>query len=130
MRKVYDEESAKLQQTERVRARMILVATEQEANDILAASQRARSSRTLPSSSASMRPRTMAATSATSPRPRWCRSSPRPPSRSRWGDLAAVKTDYGWHIIRLEDRKQGGAQPYDQVKAAIRNVLLAARSVR
>jgi peptidyl-prolyl cis-trans isomerase C len=35
-----------------------------------------------------------------------------------------VKTDFGWHIIRLEDRKQGAAQPYDQVKAAIRNVLL------
>jgi peptidyl-prolyl cis-trans isomerase C len=35
-----------------------------------------------------------------------------------------VKTDFGWHIIRLEDRKQGAAQPYDQVKQAIRNVLL------
>ena len=35
-----------------------------------------------------------------------------------------MKTDFGWHIIRLEDRKQGAAQPYDQVKSAIRNVLL------
>jgi hypothetical protein len=35
-----------------------------------------------------------------------------------------VKTDFGWHVIRLEDRKQGAAQPYDQVKSAIRNVLL------
>ena len=35
-----------------------------------------------------------------------------------------MKTDFGWHIIRVEDRKQGAAQPYDQVKAAIRNVLL------
>ena len=34
--KVYDDEAAKLQQTERVRARMILVATEKEAKDILA----------------------------------------------------------------------------------------------
>jgi peptidyl-prolyl cis-trans isomerase C len=35
-----------------------------------------------------------------------------------------VKTDFGWHIIRLEDKKQGAAQPFDQVKQAIRNVLL------
>jgi peptidyl-prolyl cis-trans isomerase C len=35
-----------------------------------------------------------------------------------------VKTDFGWHIIKLEDRKMGGAQPYDQVKTAIRNILL------
>ena len=33
-------------------------------------------------------------------------------------------TDFGWHIIKLEDRKLGAAQPYDQVKSAIRNVLL------
>ena len=35
-----------------------------------------------------------------------------------------VKTDFGWHIILVEDRKMGGAQPYDQVKVAIGNVLL------
>ena len=36
IRKIYDEEAVKLQQTERVRARHILVGTEQEAKDILA----------------------------------------------------------------------------------------------
>jgi peptidyl-prolyl cis-trans isomerase C len=35
-----------------------------------------------------------------------------------------VKTDYGWHVIKLEDRKQGGAQPFDQVKAGIKAVLM------
>lgn len=35
-----------------------------------------------------------------------------------------VKTDFGWHIIRLEDIQAGGAQPYDQVKNPIRLVLL------
>ena len=81
MKAVYDEEAAKLQQTERVRARHILVGTEQEAKDILAASPRARSSRIWPSSSASTAPRITAAISAISPRPKWCRSSPRRPSR-------------------------------------------------
>ena len=35
-----------------------------------------------------------------------------------------VKTDYGWHLIRLEDMQQGGAQPYERVKDAIKLVLL------
>ena len=35
-----------------------------------------------------------------------------------------VKTDFGWHVIKIEDRKMGAAQPFDQVKSAIRNVLL------
>ena len=35
-----------------------------------------------------------------------------------------MKTDFGWHVIRIEDRKLGAAQPFDQVKSAIRNVLL------
>ena len=41
------------------------------------------------------------------------------------GELSApIKTDFGWHVIKLEDRKQGVAQPYDQVENAIRNVLV------
>lgn len=35
-----------------------------------------------------------------------------------------VKTDYGWHIIKLEDVQEGGAQPYERVRKAIRLVLL------
>ena len=35
-----------------------------------------------------------------------------------------VKTDYGWHIIKLEDVQEGGAQPYERVREAIRLVLL------
>jgi len=35
-----------------------------------------------------------------------------------------VKTTYGWHVILLEEFKEGGPQPYDQVKGPIRSVLL------
>lgn len=35
-----------------------------------------------------------------------------------------VKTDFGWHVIKLEDVQEGGAQPYEQVKDPIRLVLL------
>ena len=35
-----------------------------------------------------------------------------------------VKTDFGWHIIKLEDVQEGGAQPFEQVRNPIRLVLL------
>ena len=125
IRKAYDDEAAKLQQTERVRARMILVATEKEAQDIekmLAAGQKFEDLAKKYSldgskdyggdlgyfTAAEMVPEFSKATFAL-----------------KVGETSQpVKTDFGWHIIRLEDRKQGAAQPYDQVKQAIRNVLL------
>ena len=41
-----------------------------------------------------------------------------------------VKTDFGWHIIKLEDRKKGAAQPYDQVKTRSRTSCCARRPRR
>ncbi|MEE4238216.1 MAG: peptidylprolyl isomerase [Anderseniella sp.] len=35
-----------------------------------------------------------------------------------------VKTDFGWHVIKLEDLQEGGAQPFDRVKEPIRLVML------
>ena len=125
IRKVYDEEAAKLQQTERVRARMILVATEKEAQDIekmLADGQKFEDLAKKYSldgskdyggdlgyfTAAEMVPEFSKAVFAL-----------------KVGETSQpVKTDFGWHIIRLEDKKVGAAQPYDQVKQAIRNVLL------
>jgi peptidyl-prolyl cis-trans isomerase C len=125
IRKAYDEEAAKLQQTERARARMILVATEQEANDILARLAAGEKFEDLAKkysldgskdyggdlgyfTAAEMVPEFSKAVFAL-----------------KVGETSQpVKTDFGWHIIRLEDLKQGAAQPYDQVKSAIRNVLL------
>jgi peptidyl-prolyl cis-trans isomerase C len=125
MKAAYDEEAAKLQQTERVRARHILVGTEQEAKDILARLSKGEKFEDLAKqfsldgskdyggdlgyfTQAEMVPEFSKATFAL-----------------KVGETSnPVKTDFGWHVIRLEDRKQGAAQPYDQVKSAIRNVLL------
>jgi peptidyl-prolyl cis-trans isomerase C len=125
IKKVYDEEAAKLQQTERVRARMILVASEKEAQDVekmLADGQKFEDLAKKYSldgskdyggdlgyfTAAEMVPEFSKAVFAL-----------------KVGETSQpVKTDFGWHIIRLEDKKQGAAQPYDQVKQAIRNVLL------
>jgi peptidyl-prolyl cis-trans isomerase C len=125
IRKVYDEEVVKLKQTERVRARHIVVSTEKEAQDILARLVQGEKFEDLAKqfsledskdyggdlgyfTEADMVPEFSKAAFAL-----------------KTGETSQpVKTDFGWHIIRVEDRKQGAAQPYDQVKSAIRNVLL------
>jgi len=125
LKAAYEQEAAKVTQTERIRARHILVGTEKEAQDLLARLKKGEKFEDLAKqysldgskeaggdlgyfTAAEMVPEFSKAafglkTGATS---------------------APVKTDFGWHIIRLEERKMGAAQPYDQVKAAIKGVLL------
>ena len=125
MRKAYDEEAAKLQQTERVRARMILVATEQEANDILARLAKGEKFEDLAKQFSLDGSKDYGGDLGYFTAPEMVPEFSKAAFALKVGEISQpVKTDFGWHIIRLEDRKQGAAQPYDQVKAAIRNVLL------
>ena len=119
------------QQTERVRARMILVATEKEAQDIEARLAKGEKFEDLAKkysldgskdyggdlgyfTAAEMVPEFSKAAFAL-----------------KVGEISQpVKTDFGWHIIRLEDRKQGAAQPYDQVKRRSATCCCARRSAR
>ena len=39
-----------------------------------------------------------------------------------------VRTQFGFHIIRVDDKREGGVQPFDQVSAAIRQQLLTERA--
>jgi peptidyl-prolyl cis-trans isomerase C len=125
IKKAYDDEAAKVAQTERIRARHILVGSEKEANDLEARLKKGEKFEDLAKqysldgskdyggdlgyfTAAEMVPEFSKAAFALQP-----------------GEISPpVKTDYGWHIIKVEDRKMGAAQPYDQVKTAIRNVLL------
>ena len=65
-----------------------------------------------------------AATSACSARAAWCPSSSASPSRSSPGEMSdVVKTQYGYHIIMVTERKDGERKPFDQVKEQIRATL-------
>jgi peptidyl-prolyl cis-trans isomerase C len=122
---VYEDEAKKLKETERIRARHILVASEKEAQAVAAKLSKGEKFEALAKqfsldgskdyggdlgyfSAAEMVPAFSKAAFAL----------------KKDEVSTPIKTDFGWHIIRLEDRKQGAAQPYDQVKSAIRNVLV------
>jgi peptidyl-prolyl cis-trans isomerase C len=125
IRKVYEEESAKLQQTERVRARHILVGTEKEAQDIVARLAKGEKFEDLAKQFSLDGSKDYGGDLGYFTQPEMVPEFSKAAFALKAGETSQpVKTDFGWHIIRLEDRKQGAAQPYDQVKSAIRNVLL------
>ncbi len=122
----YDAESAKVAQTERVRARHILVATEQEARDVEAKLAAGEKFEDLAKKYSLDGSKDYGGDLGYFTAPEMVAEFSKAAFALKAnGEVSQpVKTDFGWHIIRLEDRKMGAAQPYDQVKGAIRNVLL------
>lgn len=125
IRKVYDDEAKKVTETERVRARHILVASEKEANSIAAKLKAGEKFEDLAKQYSLDGSKDYGGDLGYFTAPEMVPEFSKAAFALKKGELSApVKTDFGWHIIRMEDRKMGAAQPYDQVKAAIRNALV------
>ena len=125
VKKAYEKEAVKMTQEDRVRARIIQVATKPEAEDMIkklndgAKFEDLAKQYSLDGSNeyggdlgyfaaSEMLPAFSQAAFALQP-----------------GEISApVKTPDGWYVIKLEDRKAGGPQPYDKVHDAIKMVLL------
>ena len=124
-KKRYEEEIAKINPEEEVRARHILVKTEKEAKDVAAELKKGGNFEEI------------------------AKAKSIGPSAPRGGDLgyftkdkmvpefsevafklkkdqisAPVKTSFGWHIIKVEDRRMQQLQEFNAIKSRIRNVLL------
>ncbi|MBC8037692.1 MAG: peptidylprolyl isomerase [Rhizobiales bacterium] len=121
----YDSEAAKVAKVERIRARHILVGTEKEAKDILDRLGKGEKFEELAKKYSLEDSKDyggdMGYFTAQEMVPEFSKAA----FALKSGETSKpVETKYGWHIIKLEDRKMAAAQPYDQVKSAIRNVLL------
>jgi peptidyl-prolyl cis-trans isomerase C len=124
VKKAYDEEAAKVADTERVRARHILVASEKEAKDVLAKLKAGEKFEDLAKKVSLDGSKDFGGDLGYFTAPEMVAEFSKAAFALKPGELSQpVKTDYGWHIIKVEDRKKGAAQPYDQVKNAIRNIL-------
>jgi peptidyl-prolyl cis-trans isomerase C len=124
-KKRYEEETAKITPEEEVRARHILVKTEKEAKEIAEELKKGGNFEEI------------------------AKAKSIGPSAPRGGDLghftkdkmvpefsevafklkkgqisAPVKTNFGWHIIKVEDRRMQQLQEFEAIKSRIRNVLL------
>jgi len=125
LHRVYEEASKQMGQEEEVRARHILVESEQEANEIVTALKNGADFAEL------------------------AKQKSKDPGASEGGDLGyftkdqmvpefanvafqmhpgqlynPVKTQFGWHVIRLEDKRVRQAPPFDEVKAQIENYVV------
>jgi peptidyl-prolyl cis-trans isomerase C len=121
----YDKEASKVKVSERVRARHILVQTEKEARDILARLNKGEKfediAKQVSLDGSKDYGGDLGYFSAEEMVPEFSKAA----FTLKIGETSEpVKTDYGWHVIKVEDRKQGGAQPFDQVKAGIKAVLM------
>ena len=125
VRKVYDEEAKKVTETERVRARHILVASEKEANSIVEKLKAGEKFEDLAKQYSLDGSKDYGGDLGYFTAPEMVPEFSKAAFALKKGELSKpVKTDFGWHVIKLEDRKMGAAQPYDQVKGAIRNALV------
>lgn len=121
----YDKEASKVAQTERVRARHILVATEKEANDIETKLKAGSKFEDLAKQYSLDGSKDYGGDLGYFTAPEMVPEFSKAAFALKVGEVSPpIKTDYGWHVIRLDDRKMGSAQPYDQVKSAIKNVLV------
>ena len=121
----YDKEASKVKVSERVRARHILVQTEKEARDVLARLNKGEKfediAKQVSLDGSKDYGGDLGYFSAEEMVPEFSKAA----FSLKVGETSEpVKTDYGWHVIKVEDRKQGGAQPFDQVKAGIKAVLM------
>jgi peptidyl-prolyl cis-trans isomerase C len=125
IRKVYDDEAKKVTETERIRARHILVASEKEAIAISEKLQAGEKFEDLAKQYSLDGSKDYGGDLGYFTAPEMVPEFSKAAFALKKGEVSKpVKTDFGWHIIRMEDRKMGAAQPYDQVKAAIRNALV------
>jgi peptidyl-prolyl cis-trans isomerase C len=122
---VYEDEAKKLKETERVRARHILVASEKEAVTISEKLAKGEKFEALAKQFSLDGSKDYGGDLGYFSAPEMVPAFSKAAFALKKDEISKpVKTDFGWHVIRLEDRKQGAAQPYDQVKSAIRNVLV------
>lgn len=125
VRASYDEQAAKVESEERARARHILVASEEEAKDVAARLAKGEDFETLAKELSLDGSKEYGGDlgyfTAEEMVPEFSKAA----FGLEVGEVSdPVKTEFGWHVIKLEDRRKGGAQPYEDVENSIRMVLL------
>ena len=125
VRKSYDEQAAKVAVEERARARHILVASEQEAKDISARLAKGEDFEALAKEYSLDGSKEYGGDLGYFTAQEMVPAFSEAAFGLKVGQVSEpVQTEFGWHVIKLEDRRTGGAQPFEDVEDAIRLVLL------
>lgn len=122
---VYDKEAAKVTAEKRARARHILVNSEEDANKAMARLEKGENFEEVAKQMSLDGSRDYGGDLGFFTAGEMVPAFSKAVFALKKGEVSKpVKTDFGWHIIKLEDIQEGGAQPFEQVKNPIRLVLL------
>jgi peptidyl-prolyl cis-trans isomerase C len=125
VKKSYDEQAAKVATEERARARHILVSSEQEAKDISARLAKGEDFEALAKEYSLDGSKEFGGDLGFFTADEMVPAFSEAAFALKVGEVSQpVQTEFGWHLIKLEDRRVGGAQPFEDVENAIRMVLL------
>ncbi len=128
VRKEYDAMAKKVKPVERVRARHILVSTKEEAEKVLAELKKGAKFEDLAKKYSKDGSKEFGGDLGYFTYDEMVPEFSKAVFALKVGEVSKpVKTDYGWHIIKLIDRKKVGMQPFDVVKVGLRNLLLRKR---
>ena len=122
---VYDKEAAKVTAEKRARARHILVNSEEDANKAMARLEKGENFEEVAKQMSLDGSRDYGGDLGFFTAGEMVPAFSKAVFALKKGEVSQpVKTDFGWHIIKLEDIQEGGAQPFEQVRDPIRLVLL------
>lgn len=125
VRESYDEQAAKVEEEERIRARHILVASEDEAKDIANRLAEGEAFEDLAAQYSLDGSKEQGGDLGFFTAEEMVEPFSEAAFALEVGEVSEpVQTEFGWHLIKLEDRRTGGAQPFEDVEDAIRLVLL------
>lgn len=125
VRKIYDEQAAKVNSVERVHAKHILVDTEEQAKDALAKIKGGANfedlAKQISKDGSSQYGGDLDFFTADEMVPEFSKAA----FALQPGQISdPVKTEYGWHVIKVVERKLGGAEPFDKVKGGLTMIVL------
>lgn len=125
VRATYDKQASTVTPEERLRARHILLGTEKEAKDIAAKLKKGEKFAALAKAHSLDGSKDFGGDLGYFTSDEMVAEFANAAKALKKGETSGpVKTEFGWHIINLIDRKAGGPRPYEEVKGAIKLILL------
>lgn len=124
-KKIYDKEVGKIKPQEEMRARHILVKTEEDALDIIERLGRGSDFAELAQEKSTGPSGAQGGDLGYFPKGRMVPEFDKALAGMKKGELSEpVKTQFGWHVIKLEDKRQSKAPAFDEVKARLKTGLI------
>ncbi len=130
-KKVYDKEVVKIKPQEEMRARHILVKSEEDALDIIELLGRGSDFAELAQEKSTGPSGAQGGDLGYFPKGQMVPEFDKALSKMKKGDISEpVKTNFGWHVIKLEDKRQSKAPAFEEVKDRLKSGMIREKATQ